>query len=158
MIETLIGSALGGVFRFIPELLKWMDRKDERKHELDMFDKQMDSDKQRATLRINEIETTGEIQLDTREWDAIIEATKAQATLTGVAWVDAISSLMRPLITFWWVIVLYSVALGAQYFAAYDVSHNHIEVIMKLWGADEKAIVASIISFWFCDRALRKKQ
>jgi hypothetical protein len=156
MLETLIGSALGGIFRFIPEIFKMIDKKDERKHELDMMDKQIEYDENRSKLKINEVNAQGEIDLNSKEWDAIIEATKAQSTITGVKWVDAISSLMRPLITFWWVIVLYTAALGAQYFALYGISHNHVDVILKLWGSDEKAIVSSIISFWFCDRALRK--
>ena len=39
MIETLLGGLLGGAFRLAPELLKWLDRKRERGHELSMQDK-----------------------------------------------------------------------------------------------------------------------
>jgi len=34
MIETLLGGLLGGAFRLTPEILKWIDRKGERIHEL----------------------------------------------------------------------------------------------------------------------------
>lgn len=34
MIETLLGTLLGGIFRIAPEVLKWPYRKDERKHEV----------------------------------------------------------------------------------------------------------------------------
>lgn len=30
MIETLMGTLFGGAFRLAPEILKWVDRKDER--------------------------------------------------------------------------------------------------------------------------------
>jgi len=89
---------------------------------------------------------------------ALIEATKAQAVQTGVKWVDAISSLMRPLLTFWWAIVLYTVALGAEFYTLVYVSHVPlVNAVLQLWGADEKSIVASIVAFWFVDRSLRKK-
>jgi hypothetical protein len=39
MIEALLGGLLGGAFRLAPELLKWLDRKGERGHELAMQDK-----------------------------------------------------------------------------------------------------------------------
>ena len=47
-------------------------------------------------------------------------------------------------------------ALVAQYVAVLDGGANYLQAIIKLWGPDEKAIVASIISFWFVDRSLRK--
>ena len=39
MIETLLGGLLGGAFRLTPEILKWIDRKGERAHELAIQDK-----------------------------------------------------------------------------------------------------------------------
>jgi hypothetical protein len=64
---------------------------------------------------------------------------------------------MRPLITFWWVIVLYTAALVAQYLVLVQAGVDHLDAITRLWGTDEKAIAASIIGFWFADRSLRKK-
>ena len=44
MLELLgggiFGSLLGGIFRLAPEVLKWVDKKDERAHELKMFEQQ----------------------------------------------------------------------------------------------------------------------
>ena len=157
MIETLVGTLLGGLFRLAPEVLKWFDRANERKHELAMFDKQLEADKLKATAA----ETLAKIEADRgmgiAEINALIEATKAQATRTGIRFVDGINALMRPTITFWWVIVLYTAALVAQYVVLVDGGAGHIAAILKLWGPDEKAIVASIIAFWFVDRSLRKK-
>lgn len=156
MIETLLGTIFGGAFRMAPEILKWLDRKDERAHELAMFDKQLEADKQRGQLAIDQINAQADASIGAAEVQAIIEATKAQAVQTGIKWVDAINSLMRPTITLWWVIVLYTAALVAQYIAVLDGGTDFLQAILKLWGPDEKAIVASIISFWFVDRSLRK--
>lgn len=156
MIETLLGTVFGGLFRMAPEVLKWLDRKDERAHELAMFDKQLEADQQRGQIDIDKINAQADASIGAAEVQAIIEATKAQAVQTGIKWVDAINSLMRPTITFWWVIVLYTAALVAQYIAVLDGGTDYLQAILTLWGPDEKAIVASIISFWFVDRSLRK--
>ena len=156
MVETLLGTLFGGLFRMAPEILKWMDRKDERKHELSMFDKQLEADRLRGDQALAQIQVQADASIGTAEIQAIIAATKAQATKTGIRWVDAINSLMRPLITFWWVVVLYTAALAAQFFFLIDSGAQVTQAILALWSNDEKALVASIVSFWFVDRSLRR--
>lgn len=156
MLETLVGTLFGGLFRMAPEILKWMDRKDERKHELSMFDKQLEADRLKGNQALEQINAQASATIGAAEIQAIIEATKAQATMTGIKLVDGINSLMRPLITFWWVVVLYTVALTAQFLVIVNLGEDPIQAVLKLWGPDEKAIVASIIAFWFVDRSLRK--
>jgi hypothetical protein len=51
MIETLLGGLLGGAFRLAPEILKWLDRKGERGHELAMQDKAIEFEKLRGAQR-----------------------------------------------------------------------------------------------------------
>ncbi len=157
MIETLLGTALGGVFRMAPEVLKWLDRKDERKHELAMLDKQIDADRLKLEAGQKLADTQAEERITLADLQAMIEATKAQAVQTGVKWVDALSSLMRPTITFWWVIVLYTGALVAQFLVLVQQGDSGVQAILHLWGPDERAIVASIVAFWFVDRSLRKR-
>ena len=48
MIETLLGGLMGGLFRLAPEVLKWLDRKGERGHELAMQDKALEFEKLRG--------------------------------------------------------------------------------------------------------------
>jgi hypothetical protein len=157
MIETLIGTLFGGLFRLAPEILKWVDRKNERDHEARMFDKQLQADELRSKSAIDQINAKSTADIGLAEISALIEATKAQAVQTGIKAVDAINSLMRPLITFWWVIVLYTAALVSQFIVLLDGGASAATAILKLWGPDEKAIVASIITFWFVDRSLKKK-
>ena len=61
MLETLVGTLLGGAFRMAPELLKWLDRKGDRAHELAMFDKQIEADKLRAMQQLE----MSQLQADT---------------------------------------------------------------------------------------------
>lgn len=157
MIMTLFATLGGGLFRLLPEVLKFLERKDDRKHELAMFDRQLDADKLKGQMALDQTRAQAEGALSLAEVNAIIEATKAQAITTGIKWVDAISSLMRPVITFWWVIVMYTGALVAQYTVLVQQGATQVAAIITLWGPDEKAIVGSIVGFWFADRSLRKK-
>lgn len=156
MIETLVGTLFGGLFRMAPEILKWMDRKDERKHELSMFDKQLQADTLKGNQALEQINANAAAAMGAGEIQALIEATKAQSVQTGIRWVDGINALMRPLITFWWVVVLYTAALVAQFLFLIDSGETTAQAVIALWGVEEKALVASIVSFWFVDRSLRK--
>lgn len=155
MIETLIGTLFGGVFRLVPEFVKLFDRKSEREHELAMFDKQLEADRMKIAATQHQTETLANAAMDLADVQAMIAATQAQAVKTGIGWVDAINALMRPAITFWWVIVLYSTALAARFVVLVQGGSSNIQAILTLWGPPEQAIVASIISFWFVDRSLR---
>lgn len=157
MFLTLLGSLFGGLFRLAPELMKWLDKKDERAHELAMFDKQLEADKLRSEQKINEIEAQGQVTLDAAGLAALQEAIKAQGQLTGVKWVDACSSIMRPLITFWWVIVLSTLAEICMFYQLVHAGVPAVDSVLKLWGPEEKATVAGIINFWFLDRVIRKR-
>lgn len=52
----ILGSLLGGVFRLAPEVLKWMDKKNERGHELLMFSQQCQLEQLRGSQKLAEIE------------------------------------------------------------------------------------------------------
>ena len=47
----ILGSVLGGVFRLAPEVLKFLDRKNERLHELKMFEQQCQLEAQRGAQK-----------------------------------------------------------------------------------------------------------
>jgi hypothetical protein len=142
----IIGLLLGGGLRLVPEILKFFDRNNERKHEQKMFEYNLKADQIKA-----------DSILGVAELEGLVAATKAQAVKTGIKWVDAISALMRPLITFWWCIVLYTWAKVCQYLYILDSGVGHIQSMLNVWGPSEQAIVMSIISFWFVDRSLRGK-
>lgn len=158
MLTTLFGSLFGGLFRLAPEVIKFLDARADRAHELAMFDKQLEAERLKGNMQLEQINAQAAATISSEELQAMVEATKAQAMKSGIRWVDAISSLMRPLLTFWWAIVLYTVALGAEFYALVYLSNQPmVSAILQLWGEDEKAIVASIMAFWFVDRALRRR-
>ena len=156
MFEVL-GFIFGGIFRLAPELMKFMDKKDERKHELALLDKNMEADRLRGEMQIRQIEAEADVVLGKAEIDAIIAATQAQGQKSGVRWIDGFNALLRPLIAFWWVIVLYSGSLCVQLYALVWKFHESVPVaVMTVFGEQEKAIALSIIGFVFVDRAIRR--
>lgn len=153
---TLIGTLLGGLFRLAPELMKWMDKKDERKHEREMFGLQLEADKLKYAASQQLEVTRGENAANLAEIQALITATKAQGQLTGIKWVDAVNQTVRPFLTYWWAVVLYTAALACEFYGLVWVAQQPSwQAMLLIFGEPEKAIVASMISFWFVDRALR---
>ena len=152
---TILGTLLGGAFRIAPLLVQFFDKKNERDHEARMFDKQLEADKLKAAAAKDLAIVQGDNAATLADINAMIEATKAQGQKTGIKIVDGINALVRPTLTFWWCIVLESVALAAGYITLRAHGIAAVDAITLMWGEPEKAIVASIISFWFVDRAIR---
>lgn len=156
MIETLLGTLFGGLFRMAPEVLKWMDRKDERAHELAMFDKQLEADKLKGDQQLAQINAQADANIGAAEIQAIIEATKAQAVQTGIKWVDALNALVRPLLAMQWLILLWPAVIVAGFALAIQHGTDPLVALKAAFGVDEKAMAASVASFWLVDRSLRK--
>lgn len=156
MIETLLGTLFGGLFRMAPEVLKWLDRKDERKHELSMFDKQLEADKLKGDQVLAQINAQADASIGAAEIQAIIEATKAQGVQTGIKWVDALNAIIRPLLALQWLIVLWPAVVIAGFTLAVQTGADPLVALKAAFGVDEKAMAASVASFWLVDRSLRK--
>ena len=156
MIETLLGTLFGGLFRMAPEVLKWLDRKDERAHELAMFDKQLEADKLKGDQALAQINAQADASIGAAEIQAIIEATKAQGVQTGIKWVDAFNAIIRPLLALQWLIVLWPAVVIAGFALAVQTGADPLVALKAAFGVDEKAMAASVASFWLVDRSLRK--
>lgn len=154
---TLLGSLLGIISRLVPEILKFFDAKNDRKHELDMQDKAIDFQRLKGDQKIDEITTQGQIEYDVKALDALKEAITGQNAPSGIKWIDGFSKLMRPLITFQWVILLYPAVIITTFVVLITQGVPVIDAMGKVWGVDEKALVAGIINFWFLDRILKRK-
>lgn len=154
MWETLLGGLVGGVFRIVPEVLKWLDRKDERKHELDMLDGEMRYAELRGRIEMGQ----AELALTGRELDAMAEAIKEQRQTARAAgkWVAAISALVRPLVTYWFV-VLYSLVKTAHIINAFSRNADWKEALITTWSTDDMTIMFMILTFWFVGRVWERQ-
>lgn len=155
MVETILGGLFGGIFRIIPEVLKWLDRKDERKHELGMQDKAIEFQRLKGDQRIEEITAQGQQDWNTGALDALKEAIKGQDTPSGVIWIDGWNKLIRPLMATQWVIVLYPAVVVASFVLAVQAGTPPLEALVKTFGSDEKAFTAAIANFYILNRVFQ---
>ena len=147
----LLGSIFGGIFRLAPEVLKFLDKKNERQHELSMFQLQTDLEKMRGEFKMEEKYVDYSIQ----QMDTIKAAFQEQAeTAKAAGWfVAAISALVRPGIT-WALFFMYAAVKAAALVIAFQTGADWTEVISKCWDEDDFGVFTMCITFWFVGRSV----
>ena len=151
MIETLLGGLLGGVFRLAPEILKWLDRKGERGHELAMQDKALEFERLRGAQRMAEMGAHADLAWNSGALAAFREAVVGQSRPSGVRWADALSISVRPVITYWFM-ALYCLAKTAVFWAAMQSGQGWPVAVTAVWSEADQALWAGVLNFWFIGR------
>jgi len=153
MIESLLGGLFGGVFRLVPEFLKIWDAKDSRKHELAMLDREMEFAKLRSEREMHTVDA----EVDKAHLDALGSALDGQAKMAvaGGKIAAFLSALVRPLVTYWFV-VLYSAVKIAMMVVAYEQSADWKMVLIESWNPEDMGILAMLLTFWFVGRPFEK--
>jgi len=151
----LLGSLFGGLFRLAPEVLKWLDKKNERQHELAMFTLQTDLEKLRGTFRMEE----KYVEHSTAQLDAIKSAFEEQSKTASASykWVSALSALVRPIVTY----ALFGLYVGVKASAiiyAMNSGASWKEILSSNWDVDDFAMLNMILTFWFVGRSIEKYQ
>lgn len=154
----VFGSLLGGLFRLAPEALKYLDRKNERQHELAMFEKQVDLEKTKGDIKLQEIGAQRDMSVDTGVLDAFQSALNQQTEMVKAAggWVTSLSASVRPVITYW-ILALWSFIHIWLTWNAYASGLSPVEVFKTMLTADFAALVSGTINYWFLDRTLKAR-
>ena len=155
MIETLLGSLLGGTFRLAPEVLKWIDRKGERGHELAMQDKALAFEKLRGAQKVAEIGAAADVAWNTGALEALKESVAAQGRVSGVKWADALSISVRPIITFWFM-TLFCAAKTCAFIAAINAGTDWSQAVLAAWTDADQALWSGVLNFWFLGRVFER--
>lgn len=149
MMLTLLGSLLGFISSAFPDLLKlWQDKQD-RKHELAILDRQMAQMRLGHNQRLEEIA----VNADINESLALL---KHDAQPSGVPWVDALRSSVRPVLTYAFFLLFAAVKCSALYVMVADDGLTFVVALTSIWDAETQALFAAVMSFWFGQRALAK--
>ena len=150
----ILGSIFGGLFRLAPEVLKFWDRKDDRKHELAMYGLQIDLEKTRGQVKLDE----KYIDYGIANTQAIQSAFESQAKEASASykWVAALSALVRPMVTYvlFGMYVAFKISLIIY---AMQNGANWIEIAKTHWTPDDFAMLNMILTFWFLGRSLEKR-
>lgn len=154
----IFGSLLGGIFRLAPEVLKFLDKKNERGHELEMFNRQCELEAQRGQQKMAEIGAQHEATVDAGVMDAFNNAINQQTEMVKAAggWAASLSASVRPVVTYWILLVWSFVHLWMGY-SAWRTGIEPTQVFKLMMSADFSALVSGTLNYWFLDRTLAKR-
>ena len=154
----IFGSLLGGIFRLAPEVLKWMDKKDERAHERLMFEQQCALEQVRGQQKLAEIGAQREATVDAGVMNAFNSAIEQQTEMVKAAggWVASLSASVRPVMTYY-LLVMYGAAKAAGMYLAWVGGQPAADIFAKSWAPDDMALLTGVINYWMIDRSLMKR-
>lgn len=154
----LLGLLGGGLLRLAPEVIKLFTAKRDADHEYRMTQLQLQIDQSRAKDNLDMVAAQSSAAQGLAEIQALMQAVRDQAAPTGIAWVDAVSSVIRPFLTLWWVVVLYTSAKIISIIVAFQAGATLAQFVPILVTDFDEAVIGSMLSFWFLDRTLRKRR
>ncbi len=142
---TLLASIAGFLGSLIPEIIKIVKDRNDKKHELNMFDLQIKSSK----LNNSQIVEDNLMRKDILEQVALYSTYKS-----GITWVDALNASVRPVLAYSF-FIMYGMVKFAQY-RHITLTAPLVEYIDIIWSIDDQAIFAGIISFYYGQRTFSK--
>ena len=148
---TLLGSLLGFVSSTFPDLLKFWQDKQDRKHELQILDRQMEQMRLGHTQRLDEIAINADVSQS-------LALYKHDSQPSGVTWVDGLRASVRPMITYGFFILFAWVKLSAVVLLMNQGGLSINEALVQIWDGETQALFAGILSFWFGSRSLAKRR
>ncbi|MFN7662579.1 MAG: hypothetical protein ACK5PQ_02510 [Alphaproteobacteria bacterium] len=147
---TLLGSVLGFVGSLVPEIFKYVRDRSDQSHELAILDRQVDMMKLRHAHNLEELQMIGETEA--------MKVLYKYPHKMGITWVDALSGSVRPLITYAF-FMLYVGMKGVQLYGLWkglnSTGWDHL--LHKIWHEEDQVLFATVVSFWFGQRALIRK-
>jgi hypothetical protein len=150
---ALLGSLLGFVGSIIPEFFKIHQDGKDKAHELKLLELQMQQQSKNNSDKLEEIH----VQSWATEGVALQQSYRRELDFSG-----AYAASVRPTVTYLFVvafIVFKACAIYALMLPAlpWQNAMNFVQAYQVVWGEEEAALFAGIISFWFGSRSLRRK-
>lgn len=138
MLSTLIAALLGLGGSAFPEVLKFLQDKRDKTHELEILKLQLQQQAKGYRHRLEEIGAWADIEE--------VKTLSTRVQPIGVAWVDALNGTVRPVLAYGFFLLYAGMKLAAL--------DNALP--WKIWTEFDEAIFAAVISYYFGQRALGK--
>jgi hypothetical protein len=168
MLE-LFSAVLGFAAPFLPELVKLYQRKQDNAHELAVLSLQIEKGGKEHLWRMDEIAATADIE-ETKQVHQpmqsfgvqLLDAAKGNQ-LSGwalypafylFAVLDFLSGLVRPGVTYA-AFGFYMAVKWAELTIARSSSSLSV-ALLQVWGAEDRAIVILVLSYWFGNRSVKQ--
>lgn len=142
---TLFASIAGFISSIIPELIKYFKDVNDKKHELNIFDRQIHYNETSSNKTLEEIH----ISRDMMEHASLYSTYKSE-----IKWVDALNGSVRPVLAY----SFFGMYIWVKYlqYKAISASAHVIEYLDVIWNVNDQAIFAGIISFYYGQRTFKK--
>jgi hypothetical protein len=143
---SLLGSLLGFGTSFIPMIMNYFQDKQDKKHELQLMDKQLEQQIQIGNQKLDMVH----VEADIRETEALL---KSQSSLNRQSsqWITDLAASVRPFITY----LLFIEFMVLTFLLAFGYIDN--EMYALIWSDEIMAMWAAVISFWFGSRTFNRK-
>lgn len=161
ILETALGGVVGAITRSVPAVLEFVDKRNERQHEREMFKQQIEADRLRATQEYDQTKLAGDVNFKLADVQALSAALDGQAKMAAAAggWAATLSAAVRPITTFQ-LVFLYMMAKLATFVLLCTVAHDAtavLEGIKALYTEADSGLLAGVLAFWYMDRTLAKR-
>jgi hypothetical protein len=134
---TLLSAIVGFFSAAFPDLLKLFRDTQDRKHEIKILEMQIEQQQLGHQGRLEEIRLNSEVS----ESQALYKT-----YATNITWIDAFNGTVRPTIAYSFFLLYTGIKVMPLF---YDLPWTG-------WSEEDQAIFASIISFYFGQRAMSK--
>lgn len=147
-LGAILGGLVGLAGSAVPAALEVYNKKQERKHEVEM--KKIEADLLREGKQFDI--KLAEIGAETAETTGLY----AHAAQAGEGWMGALQSSVRPVITYAFFGLFLAVKISALH-QAWSVQNTPLDVaLIAIWDTDTGALFAAILGFWFGSRSISK--
>ena len=143
---SLLGSLLGFGTSFLPKLMDYFQDKQDKKHELQLMDKQLEQQIQIGNQKLDMVH----VEADIRETEALLKSQTA-LTKSSSQWITDLAASVRPFITY----LLFIEFMALTLLLAGGYIDNAMYSL--IWSDEVVGVWAAVISFWFGSRTFNRK-
>jgi hypothetical protein len=103
-----------------------------------------------------EIGATADAAWNTGAIEALREAVAAQGRPSGVKWADALSTTVRPVVTYLFVLMYAGVKLST-FVGSVQAGVGFGPALLATWTEADQALLSGILNFWFISRVWERR-
>lgn len=165
----IFSTVFGFMAPFLPELLKYFNRKQDNAHELEVMKLRMSQAASEHTWRMEEIEANADIaEMQTLRQPQqsfgvqVLDAAKGHGFsqwMIGPAFylfviLDWVSGMVRPTVTYS-MVAFYMVFKYSLYLSATGAGVSSTSAVINIWGDQDWGVLLLVLSYWFGQRAAK---
>lgn len=154
MLASILGAIVGLLGSGLPRILALFEARQNHAQELEMLKVQgqfqLDMINAGSAAKMAEIGAVADMRGDLAAFTASLKP-------TGIKWVDAFNGFVRPFLTLCF-FALYAAVKWATFVVLSQDHGGAAPTILSMWGEEDWAIWAAIVTFWFGSRSFNKER